>query len=71
VDADSKRSGELDLRHGHEVIREYMAHYQAERPHQGLDGTLTQPAKDHAVDAPVAKRQRLGGLLNYYYREAA
>jgi hypothetical protein len=60
--------GEAHLR---EVIREYMAHCHAERPHQCLDGTLIQPAKDHAVDGPVARRERLGGLLNYYYREAA
>jgi transposase InsO family protein len=60
--------GESHLR---EVIREYVAHYHAERPHQGLDGTLIQPANDPAADGPIAKRERLGGLLNYYYREAA
>jgi transposase InsO family protein len=60
--------GEAHLR---EVIREYMSHYHEERPHQGLDGTLIRPAKDHAAGGPVARRERLGGLLNYYYREAA
>jgi hypothetical protein len=42
-----------------------------ERPHQGLDGKLIQPANDHMADGPLVKRERLGGLLNYYYREAA
>jgi transposase InsO family protein len=60
--------GEAHLR---EVIREYMARYHAERPHQGLGGILIQPANDRAADSSLAKRERLGGLLNYYYREAA
>jgi hypothetical protein len=60
--------GEAHLR---EVIREYMAHYHIERPHQGLDGTLIQPANDHAAVGPLVRRERRGGLLNYYYREAA
>jgi len=60
--------GEAHLR---ELIREYMAHYHAERPHQGLDGAFIQPANDHATDGPLARLKRLGGLLYYYYREAA
>ncbi len=60
--------GESHLR---ELIREYMAHYHAERPHQGLGGAFVQPANDRAADGPLVRRERLGGLLNYYYREAA
>ena len=60
--------GETHLR---ELIREYMAHYDMERPHQGLGGAFIQPANDHAVDGSLVRRERLGGLLNYYYREAA
>ena len=60
--------GEAHLR---ELIREYMIHYHMERPHQGLDGKLIQPVNDHTADGPLVKRERLGGLLNYYYREAA
>jgi transposase InsO family protein len=60
--------GEAHLR---ELIREYMIHYHEERPHQGLGGRLIQPADDHAADGPLVRRERLGGLLNYYYREAA
>ncbi len=61
---DVDRSGAL-------LIREYMDHYHVERPHQGLDGAFIQPANDHAAAGPLARRERLGGLLNYYYREAA
>jgi transposase InsO family protein len=58
--------------HLRRVVREYMAHYHTERPHQGLGGRLIEP--DARVVAPGGKvvcRQRLGGLLRYYYRKAA
>jgi len=45
--------------------------YQAERPHQGLGGVFIQPSNDHEADGPLVRRERLGGLLNDYYREAA
>ena len=43
----------------------------AERPHQGLGGVFIQSSNDHAADGPLVRQERLGGLLNYYYREAA
>jgi hypothetical protein len=48
-----------------------MDHYHAVRPHQGLGGAFILSASDHAADGPLVKQERLGGLLNYYYREAA
>ena len=43
-----------------------------ERNHQGLDNQLlTAPASPGNDNAPIARRERLGGLLNYYYRSAA
>ena len=54
------------------TIREFVAHYHLERNHQGLDNRLLTPMK--TVSAPagvVRKRERVGGLLNYYYREVA
>jgi len=53
------------------LLREYVAHYHNERPHQGLDGALIEPANDNGASGPVVRRERLGGLLNHYYREAA
>ena len=52
--------------------REYVEHYHRERNHQGLDNRLLQhalPPKRGATN--VQRRDRLGGLLNFYYREAA
>jgi transposase InsO family protein len=54
------------------VIREYVEHYHRERNHQGLNNKLLERAPPPAnPEAEVDRRERLGGLLNYYYREAA
>ena len=51
---------------------EFMAHYHSERNHQGLDNVLICPEPEHAgAQGAVHRRERLGGLLNYYYRKAA
>ena len=62
--------GERHLRY---VIREYVVHYHAERFHQGIGSRLIRPvsANDNATTGGIQCRSRLGGLLNYYYREAA
>jgi hypothetical protein len=46
--------------------------YHNERNHQGLSNRLIQPERDHLENAgAIQRRQRLGGMLNYYYRTAA
>ncbi len=51
---------------------EFLAHYHRERNHQGLDNQLIFPGPaDTDLAAPIQRRQRLGGMLNYYYRQAA
>jgi putative transposase len=46
--------------------------YHSERNHQGLDNALICPEPEPAGAAgEVHRRERLGGLLNYYYRQAA
>ena len=61
--------GEQSLRR---VTREFLAHYHRERNHQGLDNQLIFPSPaDTDLAAPIERRQRLGGMLNYYYRRAA
>jgi putative transposase len=61
--------GERHLRH---VIKEFMAHYHRERFHQGLGGQLIQGSADEArTTGKVVCRSRLGGMLNFYRREAA
>jgi hypothetical protein len=45
---------------------------QAERNHQGLANRIISPEAAHLAKAGVIqRRQRLGGMLNYYYRAAA
>ena len=54
------------------AIHEFVAHYHAERNHQGLGNRLiTAPAAAGNTDGEVRRRQRLGGLLSFYHREAA
>lgn len=54
------------------AIREFVLHYHHERNHQGLDNRLIVPlAHDDRPRSRVRRRQRLGGLLNYYYQQAA
>ncbi len=61
--------GERALRH---VVREYVAHYDAERNHQGIGNVIPVPDERVKTGAgPVVKSERLGGLLSYYHRRAA
>ncbi len=61
--------GERSLRN---AIREFLEHYHHERNHQGLGNRLIDPQDEiGSADGSVACRERLGGLLRYYYREAA
>ena len=61
----------LGERHLRMAVREYVAHYHAERHHQGLAGRLIVPAANGNTHGPIECRQRLGGLLRYYHRQAA
>jgi putative transposase len=54
------------------VLTNYVAHHQHERNHQGLGNVI--PFPDARLDSPrgpILKLERLGGLLNFYYRAAA
>ncbi len=53
------------------AVDQYLAYYHGERNHQGLDSRIIQPAPEVGRrEGEVVKRDRLGGLLRYYYREA-
>ena len=61
--------GEASLRR---ALTEYVAHYHAERNHKGVDNRLLEPLDASiAANEAVYRHERLGGILNYYYREAA
>lgn len=53
------------------AVREFIAHYHGERNHQGLDNSLLVAGPSAANTGPVRCLRRLGGTLNFYYREAA
>ncbi len=54
------------------VINEYIEFYNGERFHQGMGNQLlAEPEAGMNDDGEVSCRERLGGLLRYYYRQAA
>jgi len=61
--------GEGSLRR---AIHDFVMHYHHERNHQGLDNQLIiKEESDVSRTGAIQRRQRLGGMLNYYYRQAA
>jgi len=61
--------GESSLR---KASHEFVTHYHGERNHQGLGNRLIiEPAPHINRSGAVQCRHRLGGMLNYYYRQAA
>jgi transposase InsO family protein len=54
------------------TIRSYLDYYHRERNHQGLENNLISPKPILAgSDGDVRCRERLGGLLRFYHRQAA
>ena len=54
------------------AIQEFVAHYHREPNHQALGNQLIMPSSNPLrASGEIRRRQRLGGMLNYYYREAA
>ena len=61
--------GESSLRR---AADEFIVHYHAERPHQGIGNVLIQPEHPAPLTTgTVRRRKRLGGLLSYYHRLVA
>ena len=61
--------GEKSLR---KAAGQFLVHYHQERNHQGLGNRLIEARKEVSrTVGEVQCRQRLGGLLRYYCREAA
>jgi transposase InsO family protein len=53
------------------AIRAFIDHYHEERPHQGPGNELIAPKTPVIGTGPITYRERLGGLLKFYDREAA
>jgi transposase InsO family protein len=61
--------GENSLRN---AVREYLIHYHEERNHQGLENKIIDPGDEIGqIAGKIECRERLGGMLRYYYRDAA
>jgi hypothetical protein len=61
--------GEGSLR---KAIHEFIEHYHHERNHQGLGNRLIlKEAVGPDRNGAIQCRQRLGGMLKYYHRQAA
>jgi len=54
--------------HLHRALEEYVAHYHAERNHQGLGNELIEACQNGTGE--IVCEQCLGGLLKYYRRAA-
>jgi len=62
----------LGRRHLEGALREFVMHYNASRPHRGLELAVPEPSTAEAsTGGTVHRRDRLGGLIHEYYREAA
>jgi putative transposase len=61
--------GERSLRN---ACNEFLLHYHEERNHQGLGNNILEPGDEvGSIVGKIECRERLGGLLRYYYRDAA
>jgi len=60
--------GEKHLRH---LIKEFVAHYNEERPHQGKENRLLKGLPESNAEGEILCFERLGGLLRHYTRAAA
>ena len=61
--------GEKSLRY---ALKNWLEHYHSERNHQGLDNQIPFPDDSVGkVSGEIKCRKRLGGMLKYYYRDAA
>jgi transposase InsO family protein len=63
--------GEASLR---QVLSNYVLHFHGERNHQGKGNVILFPRPEDRIGestGEIQTRERLGGLLKFYYREAA
>ena len=60
----------LGERHFRQAMAEFVAHYHAERNHHGLGNELIESYRSSMAQGGIRRRQRLGGILNFYYRAA-
>ena len=61
--------GENSLRR---ALKEFEEHYHTERNHQGIGNNIIAPdSQVGQTEGTIKRSERLGGMLSYYYRDAA
>ena len=61
--------GEKSLRR---AVKEFTEHYHFERNHQGIGNNIIEPGNEVGLmNGEIQCRERLGGMLKYYYRDVA
>jgi putative transposase len=61
----------LSEQHLRLIVGQYVRHYNTERNHQGIGNRLIEPTIAANGGGTIQCRERLGGLLRFYHREAA
>lgn len=61
----------LSLRQVDHILKEWLEHYHGQRPHQGKDNNVLAMNFAPQAEGKVTCRERLGGVVREYYREAA
>jgi putative transposase len=57
----------LGERHFRRALADFVVHYHGERNHQGLGNELIDGGEVRPQSGRVGRRQRVGGLVSYYY----
>ena len=61
--------GQMSLQ---KAVTQFLEHYHQERNHQGMGNRILVPGEEVGrAGGEIQCRERLGGLLRYYYRKAA
>jgi len=60
----------LGEKHLRKILAEFVDHYHRDRNHQGLGNKLIVPVQMND-EGPIRRRERLGGILNFYERKAS
>jgi len=58
-------------RHIQGILEEYVAFYNTQRPHQGMQQMIPKPGEAERTRGPIHKSAVLGGLHHHYFRQAA
>ena len=61
----------LSERHLGTTLSTFVDYYRHRRNHQGIENKLIEPPENLPTVGRIRCRKDLGGMLNYYYREAA